>query len=183
MPWRQLEGWQPSFIISLVTVRWLIYVTKLIGISFRQWLGSYLVLRPANIPWSILSVIITIHRGDDNSLPARKVKILLAILYVILLSGRYPTYYIPHYYIPYLHGWQNSEPSEDVLFLSQCVTCIKGHVQLLRWSQLAWGPIQVRHPFKNVFYTYQFCWWPWYRSIIILLFAIIAQPCSWTPFY
>ena len=42
---RQLEGWQPSFIISLVVVRWLIYVTKLGGLSFRQWLGSSLVMR------------------------------------------------------------------------------------------------------------------------------------------
>ena len=48
MLWRQLEGWQPSFIISLVVVRWLIYVTKLGGLSFRQWLGSCLVMRPAN---------------------------------------------------------------------------------------------------------------------------------------
>ena len=46
--WRQLEGWQPSFIISLVAVRWFIYVTKLGGLSFRQWLGSCLVMRPAN---------------------------------------------------------------------------------------------------------------------------------------
>ena len=48
MLWRQLEGWQPSFIISLVVVQWLIYVTKLGGLSFRQWLGSCLVMRPAN---------------------------------------------------------------------------------------------------------------------------------------
>ena len=48
MLWRQLEGWQPSFIISLVVVRCLIYVTKLGGLSFRQWLGSCLVMRPAN---------------------------------------------------------------------------------------------------------------------------------------
>ena len=62
MLWRQLEGWQPSFIISLVvfrwliyvtklgglSLRWLIYVTKLGGLSFRQWLGSCLVMRPAN---------------------------------------------------------------------------------------------------------------------------------------
>ena len=47
MLWRQLEWWQPSFIISLV-VRWLIYVTKLGGLSFRQWLGSCLLMRPAN---------------------------------------------------------------------------------------------------------------------------------------
>ena len=61
MLWRQLEGWQPSFIISLVVVRWLIYVTKLDGLSFGQWLGSCLVMRPANIPWSILLGIITIR--------------------------------------------------------------------------------------------------------------------------
>ena len=47
MLWRQLEGWQPSFIISLVVV------TKLGGLSFRLWLGSCLVMRPANIPWSV----------------------------------------------------------------------------------------------------------------------------------
>ena len=53
MLWRQPEGWQHFFIISLVVVRWLIYVTKLGGLSFRQWLGSSLVMKPANIPWSI----------------------------------------------------------------------------------------------------------------------------------
>ena len=37
-----------SPVISLVVVRWLIYVTKLGGLSFRQWLGSCLVMRPAN---------------------------------------------------------------------------------------------------------------------------------------
>ena len=51
MLWRQLDGWQPCFIISLVVVRWLIHQG---GLSFRQWLGSCLVMRPANIPWSIL---------------------------------------------------------------------------------------------------------------------------------
>ena len=48
MLWRQLEGWQPSFSISLVIVQWPVYVTKLDGISFRQWLGSCLVKGPAN---------------------------------------------------------------------------------------------------------------------------------------
>ena len=47
--------------------RWLIYVIKLGGLSFRQWLGSCLVMWPANIPWSNLLVIIEIRWDDENS--------------------------------------------------------------------------------------------------------------------
>ena len=46
MLWRQLEGWQPSFIISLVVV------TKLGGLSFRQWLWVLFGDEAITIPWS-----------------------------------------------------------------------------------------------------------------------------------
>ena len=46
MLWRQLEGWQPSFIISLV-------VTKLGGLSFRQWLWVLFGDEAITIPWSV----------------------------------------------------------------------------------------------------------------------------------
>ena len=46
MLWRQLEGWQPSFIISLV-------VTKLGGLSFRQWLWVLFGDEAITVPWSV----------------------------------------------------------------------------------------------------------------------------------
>ena len=64
MPWRHLEGWKSSFIISLVAIPWHDCVSKLVCLLFKHWLRFCLEMGWQQLPWLMLSESIIVCQDD-----------------------------------------------------------------------------------------------------------------------